>query len=129
MSDASETVALANKVIDLLAKGADQVGQTASQAFPLVVRYQWAQAVTGVGLGLVFLSVAVACGFGFRRSLNKKAALNDAGKYGGDGEVLVAWLFAVGVTALCAFAFLGTNIPVVIEPTGATIDHLLKTVR
>lgn len=129
MSDASETVALANKVIDLLAKGADQVGQTASQAFPLVVRYQWAEAVTGVGMGLVLLAISVACGFGFLRSFKKKAALNAAGKYGGDGEVLVAWMFAVGLTALCALAFLGTNIPVVIEPTGATIDHLLKTVR
>ena len=129
MSNVSETVSLANKVIDLLAKGADQVGQTASQAFPLLVQYQWAQAVTGVGIGLMFLAVAVACGFGFIRSLKKKTAMNDAGKYYRDGEVLVGWVFAVVVTALCAFAFLGFNIPVVIEPTGATIDQLLKKVR
>lgn len=128
MSETSETVALANKVLDLLEKGAKEVGQTASTAFPYVVRYEWAQALSGVGIGVVFLGVSIASVFGFLRSDKKRNALRLAGRSGGE-EVLVVWALVIAVTALISVAFLSVNIPVLIEPTGHTIEQLLRMAK
>jgi len=126
MSDASETVALANKVLDLLEKGATQVGQTASTAFPLIVRFEWAQALTGLGVGLVFLAISIASIFGFLRSNKKREVAKAAGKYCGDEGVLVVWSILAIVTFIISMAFVGINVPTVIEPTGHTIEYLLR---
>jgi len=126
MSDANETVALANKVLELLEKSATQVGQTATTAFPYVVKYEWAQALTGVGVGVVFIFVALGSVWGFMKSLKKRRVLQASNRYAGDGEVLVVWGGLIVVTSLFALATIGCNLPTLIEPTGATIESILK---
>lgn len=126
MKDANETIALANKVVDLLAKGAEQVGQSASQAFPYVVRYEWAQALTWVSVGVVFLSISVAMVIGFCYS-HKKDQAKESHKRS-DGEVFVAWAALALVSLAISCGLIGQNLPTVIEPTGSTIMSILKHV-
>ena len=126
MSNTTEAVEIAKKVVDLLAKGAEHVGQTAEQAFPYVVRYEWAQAVTGVGVGVALISLAIAAACGFRYSHKKRESKPRNER--SDGEVLFLWGAAAVIGGVVGFVLVGVNMPTVIEPTGSTIMAILRTV-
>lgn len=125
MSDV--TVDLASKVLELLDKSAAQVGQTVSTAFPYVVRYEFVSAVTGVALGVVALALALAGVHGFCRSRKKIERLREEGKYcSGMDEVLFAWMIFTALFGVLAIVFITIELPSVLEPTGATIEKLLR---
>jgi len=124
MSDMSETAALANKVVDLLDKAAAQVGQTATTAFPYIVRYEWASALTATGVGTAFLVLSVAAMFGYHNSDKKRKAKDQYHR--GDGEILFVWGAIIAASLLIGALTIGFNVPTLIEPTGATIHGLLK---
>lgn len=126
MSDVNETAAVANKVLALLEKSAAQVGQTATTAFPYVVKYEWAEAITGLGVGVVFAAIALGAVWGFRSSLKKRTDRIAQNKYVGAGDVLFVWGIVIAVTTMLSLTFIGANLPTMIEPTGATIEHLLR---
>lgn len=126
MSDVSQTAQIATKVFELLEKGATKVGETASTAFPYVVRYEWAQAVTGLSIGLTFLIVAVCGVWGFSRSAKKLAEIRAVNSYHDDSDILVAWGAVIVIATMLSVTFVGINLATVIEPTGATIESILR---
>lgn len=126
MSDVTNTTAIANKVLELLEQGASKVGETASTAFPYVVRYEWAQALTGLSIGLFFL-VAALCGvWGFSVSAKKNVALKAANQYYDGSDVLMGWAVITFLATILAMTCIGFNLATVIEPTGATIERILR---
>jgi len=125
MSDV--TVDLASKVLELLDKSASQVGQTVSTAFPYVVRYEFISAATGLALGVVALATALAGVCGFRRSLKKIERYRKEGLYSsGQDEVLFGWGLFIALFGVLGIVFIAIDLPSVIEPTGGTIEKLLR---
>lgn len=109
----------ANKVVDLLTKSADQIGHTAVTAFPYLVKYEWSQAVVGFGVGIVLL-------FASGIAVSKWNAWRKTGFDREEEGLGVACAGIAIVTAFAGLMFSGLNLPTILEPTGATIENLLR---
>lgn len=120
-----EATEVAKKVVDLIQAGAEQVGQTAKEAWPHIVHFTYAKAITGLVLCGVWTTIFLLClSVWIYLSTREEKFLRE------HDEVIGFLFVSSGLVGLFSFVgaiiSLAENLPNVLEPVGATIMDLVK---